>query len=129
MKVYTRFIGVWFVNFLVFYLANKYFVESYVLGNAVITPIVAATVSGFLLTLFTKFSKSLKSVVKLEKAGRIEMFLIYTLVNAFGIWLLAKISPVSGFGIPAFYLAIYLGFVASTLQWLLRQLFKATSLQ
>lgn len=128
MKVYARFLAVWILNFFVFFMANKYFPRFYVLGNAVITPAVAAAVSAFLLTIFTRFAKSLRPAVRLDRAGRIEMFLVYSVVNAFGIWLLAKIAPVTGFGIPAFYFAVYLGIVASLSQWLLRQVFKVVSL-
>jgi uncharacterized membrane protein YvlD (DUF360 family) len=56
------------------------------------------------------------------------MFLVYSAVNAFGIWLLGRIAPVSGFGLAAFYYAVYLGIIASVAQWLLRQIFKAATL-
>lgn len=129
MKSYSRFLAVWILNSALFFFANKFFPTNFVLGNAVLTPIAAAILSGFLLTLFTRFAKQVLKKVKMAEGGRMKKFLIYAAVNFFGIWLLARLSMVTGFGIPAFYFAIYLGVTACFFQWLVRQLFKATNLQ
>ena len=128
MKVYSRWLIVWIANSVLFLLANKYFPANFVLGNAVSTPIAAAIFSGFLLTLSTRFAKQVLQRTKAGKMGRIKMFLVYSAVNAVGIWIIARFSVVSGFGIPAFYFAVYLGLAASLFQWLVRQLFKAVKL-
>lgn len=129
MKAYSRFLAVWILNSTLFFFANKFFPTSFVLGNAVLIPIAAAILSGFLLTLFTRFAKQILKKVEMAEGGRMKKFLIYAVVNSFGVWVLARLSMVTGFGIPAFYFAIYLGLALCFGQWLLRQLFKAIKLQ
>ena len=121
MKPYIRFLIVWVVNSGLIFLANSYYPGSFVLGNAVMTPVTAGILTGFFLTLFTLFSKSFS---KKFLENRYKMFGYYFLVNSVGIWLLARLSVITGFGIPAFYRAFYLGFITVTAQWLARQGFK-----
>lgn len=128
MKVYIRWVAIWLVNSLLFYLASVVFPGNFVLGNASLTPTWAALVSGFLLTVLCRLSKPLISRFGLKLAGRYKMFVFYWLVNAVAIWLVARFSYLTGFGISAYYWAIGLGFVTNLFQWLTRQLFKAIKL-
>jgi hypothetical protein len=105
-------------------LANEFWPKNFVLGNAVIPPIYAAFFAGFLLMVFDRAAKPvIKKLIK-EERGRVIMFGIYWFVNFVGIWLIARVSFLSGFGISAFYFAVALGCIACIAQWLGRQLFK-----
>lgn len=128
MKFYLRFLLVWFVNSLVILLANQMYGIYYVLGNAVLTPMMAGIFTAFLLTVLTKSVKPLLVKAGLIKKGKGMMFITYWLVNSIVIWILARLSVITGFGIPAFYWAFVLGFIASFGQWLLRQGFKGFKL-
>lgn len=125
MKLYYKFLFIWLLNSIIFLLANKYYPSSYVLGNAVMTPLTAAIVSGFILSLILKLAKNFSSKVGKE---RYKLFVYYFLINAVGVWVIARLSVVSGFGIPVFTYAFCLGFFASLGQWLLRQVFKRAKL-
>ena len=129
-KFLKRFVVVWFVNSLAFYLANLFYPQNMVLGNANFSALTAAFVSGFLLTLLLRIAKPF--IVKFgvtKMQGRFAMFFFYFLANSFAIWILAKMAPVSGFGISKFYWAFELGFVVSLVQWLARQCFKTLGWQ
>lgn len=81
----------------------------------------AVILTGFLLTIFLRFAKSFS---KTFSGNRYKMFGYYFLTNAVGIWILARLSVVTGFGISAFYWAFYLGLATSFGQWITRQAFK-----
>jgi len=124
LKQYVRYLIIWAINTGVIMLANTYWPSNYVLGNAVIPPIYAAFFAGFLLMVFDKAMKPIIKRLIMKERSRYIMFGIYWFVNFVGVWLIARISVVSGFGISAFYFAIALGFVACVAQWLVRQFFK-----
>lgn len=125
MKMYIRFALIWAVNTILICLANFYYPQGYVLGNAVLTPVMAAVLTGFFLTLLLRIFATFKQK---PKKSRYMMFGYYFLANSVLIWGLARLSVVTGFGIPAFYWAFYLGFFAVLAQWLTRQAFKGLKL-
>jgi uncharacterized membrane protein YvlD (DUF360 family) len=105
-------------------LASEFWPSNFVLGNAVIPPIYAGLFAGFLLMVFDRAAKPIiKRIIVTERSHYI-MFGIYWFVNFVGIWLIARVSFLSGFGISAFYFALALGFVICLGQWLGRQFFK-----
>jgi hypothetical protein len=124
MKIYIRFLSAWALNSILFLLANNYYPKSYVLGNAVMMPVIAGVVAGFLLTFFLLVVRGLSTNFK---KPRYKAFAYYFLANSVGIWLIARLSVVSGFGIANFKLAFCLGLVATLLQWLLRQVLKKSN--
>ena len=128
MKLYVRFLIIWFVNASIFLLANNIYPRNYVLGNAVIPPVFAGIFAGFLLTIFTKAVRPILNKLGIKTQGRLTMIVFYLGLNSFGIWLIARLAIISAFGIPAFYWAFPLGGVAWLGQWLSRQIFKATDL-
>ncbi len=125
MKRYIRYLVIWAINTGVIMLANKYWPSNFVLGNAVIPPVYAAIFAGLLLTIFDKAIKPVVKKLNVKERGRIVMLGIYWLVNFLGIWIIARLSFLSGFGISAFYYGMILALFASLGQWLGRQLFKA----
>ncbi|MFC1625673.1 hypothetical protein ACFL1Q_01380 [Patescibacteria group bacterium] len=124
MKFYVRFITTWALNTLLILAFVSYYPTSYVLGNAVIPPVSAGIFAGFLLTLFCRLSKPFVKKLSTKAKGRVMMFVFYWLVNSVGIWIIARLSVISGFGIASFYKALILGAVVSLGQWALRQTFK-----
>lgn len=124
MKTYSRFLIVWFINFLIVYYANSLYPMYYALGNAGLSLIKAAIFSAFLLTLAGRIAKTVLPSWGIKTKGRYQKFLLYWLTNSAAIWLIARFSFVTGFGIRAYYYALVLGFIACLAQWLLRQVFK-----
>lgn len=124
MKFYLRFLLVWIVNSVVILLANQFYGRYFVLGNAVLTPMMAGILTGFLLTVLTRSIKPVLTRFGLAKKGRVVMFVKYWFINSIIIWILARLSVITGFGIPAFYWAFVLGITASLGQWIMRQVFK-----
>lgn len=125
MKLYIRFLSVWALNSALFLLAANYFPSNYVLGNAVMPPVTAGIFSGFLLTLILKFAKAFSKNFSEPKYKR---FVYYFLANSVAVWVIARLSVISGFGISSFKSAFCLGLAATLSQWLLRQAFKQFSL-
>lgn len=128
MKAYIRYTIVWLINTALILGANSLFPQNYVLGNAVIPPVYAALFTGFLLTVLCRAAKPVATKLKAQEKGRYVMFLIYFGVNTISIWVLARVSFLTGFGISAFYFAIFLGLATDLGQWVARQIFKATKL-
>lgn len=123
-KFVIKFVVYWIVNSIILGLANAFFPTNFVLGNAYLAIPVAVIFSGFLLTTLLFLAKGLARGGNLVKRERIFMFLFYWGSAAFGVWLVARIAPISGFGISRFTWAIAAGFVVSLANWLLRQAFK-----
>lgn len=128
MKVYVRYIIIWAINTVLILFANSYFPSNYVLGNAVVPPLYAAIFSGLLLTFFDRAAKPVIQKLLVNEKGRYIMFGIYWFTNFVGIWLIARFSFLSGFGISKFTYAITLAFVANLAQWAGRQMFKAVKI-
>ncbi len=128
LKQYIRYLIIWVINSGIILLANKLYPSNFVLGNAVVPPVYAALLAGLLLMVFDRAMKPIVNKLVLKGKGRFMMLGIYWLVNFVGIWLIARVSFLSGFGISAFYLAIVLGLAVCLGQWLGRQLFKITKL-
>jgi uncharacterized membrane protein YvlD (DUF360 family) len=122
MKAALRFLIFWVINSLLIYAANLAYPANFVLGSFMVSYVGAIVLAGFLLTLFCRISGPLVLKVGLSKPrGRYLMFLFYWGVNFVGIWLIARVAPYTGFGISAFYWALYLGFATNLLQWIVRQ--------
>ncbi len=125
-KFLVRFVLVWALNSSLFYLGNMLYPDSLVLGTATLSKGMAAVFSGLLLTILCKMAKPFVTKVGIKSvSGRLKMFVFYWLVNSLAIWIIARLAPISGFGIVAFYWAFLLGLATSLGQWLLRQVFKA----
>lgn len=128
MKHYLRFVLVWLANSLLIYLAATVYPSNFALGTAFVPTGIAPLAAGLVLTLICKVGKGLVKSLGVELKGRYSKFLYYWLVNSIGIWVVARFSTYTGLGISAYYWAVGLGFVASILQWLLRQAFKKSKI-
>jgi len=128
LKHYLRFILVWLANSLLIYIASALYPLSFVLGTAFVSVAIAPFIAGLGLTLICKLGKILLAKLGVELKGRYAKFVYYWVINAAGIWSLARFAPYSGLGISAYYWALGLGFATSLFQWLLRQAFKRSNL-
>jgi uncharacterized membrane protein YvlD (DUF360 family) len=128
LKHYLRFVLIWLANSLLIYIASALYPSSYVLGTARIAVGLAPFLCGLILTLICKLGKIILAKLGVELKGRYAKFVYYWLVNAAGIWIIARFAPFTGLGIAAYYWAILLGFFTSLFQWLLRQAFKRSNL-
>jgi hypothetical protein len=127
-KFTMKFLGYWVVNTLVLALANTFFPEAFELGNMYLSTPMAAILSGFLLTALLFLAKGLARSKYFTVKGRAIMFIYYWLAASAGIWVVARIATVSGFGIVRFTWAIGAGFAVSLSNWLLRQAYKGMKL-
>jgi hypothetical protein len=127
-KFTTKFAGYWVVNTLVLSLANTFFPDALELGNAYLSTPAAAVFSGFLLTTLLLLARGLSKTRSFAVKGRVIMFLYYWAAGSAGIWVVARIANVSGFGIVRFTWAIGCGFAVSLSNWLLRQAYKGMRL-
>ena len=128
MKFYIRFAFLWLVNSVILFLAASYYPTHFVLGNVAISRLTAGIFAGFLITFLCRLAKPIIGKFGLKLKGRIKMLGFYWLINSLAIWLVARLSIISGFGISAFYWAFALGIVTTLAQWAVRQAFKATGL-
>jgi len=128
MKFVVKFVGYWVVNAVTLALANTYFPGSFELGNAYLGIPMAVLLSGFLLTTMLFLAKGIAKSQNFAIKGRYIMFLYYWGAASVGIWVIARIAAVSGFGIVRFTWAIGAGFAVSLGNWLLRQAFKGVKL-
>src|SRR3989344_7512638 len=120
-KQLKKFFVYWVVNSALMYLVNYLMPNYYVLGNVNFTPMSAGLVAGFALTLVGFIAKTFAKGAGLTKRGRYPMFLYYGLANSAGVWVIARVADLTGFGIARFYWALLLGFLASATHWLVRQ--------
>lgn len=127
-KFAVKFVGYWIVNSVILGLANAFFPANFVLGNAFLNVPVAAVFSGFLLTVLLSMAKGLARTMKHSKNSRIIMFAFYWGAASFGVWIVARIALISGFGISNFAWAIVAGMIVSFANWLMRQAYKGMEL-
>ena len=128
-KKYTKFLIIWAANSLVVFLANWFYPTNVVIGTYRTSFVLAVALTGLLITLFCRgASVFLKKYVQKYLKGRYGMFVFYWVVNAATVWIIARIAPISGFGISSYFWALILGFGLSLGQWLVRQGFKSTKL-
>jgi hypothetical protein len=127
-KFIVRFVSYWIVNTIIISFANTFFPNAFELGNANLSIPVAGIFSGFLLTIVLLIARGLARSGKLLVRGRVFMFLYYWGSASIGIWLVARVAGLSGFGIARFTWAIGVGFATAFIHWVLRQAFKGMKL-
>lgn len=111
------FISFWVSNSLFFYLAFLVWPGSVVLGNDIRSPVAAAMLNGFLLTIVIAALPLILKTVNFKVKTGTEQTIIYLVFNTVAIWVLAHLATFTGFGITAFWVAIVLGFGINLLQW------------
>jgi hypothetical protein len=110
----------WIVNSFVISFFHYLYPNDFVLGTVKFTPLDASIYSGFWLT-FVVWTFWDYIMAKEIKFGGIKTGLWFWMANVIGIWVTARLSNFTGFGISYFYLAIILGFFTNLLQRLIRK--------
>ena len=122
MYNHILFISYWVVNSFLLYLASRVLPESYALGTWKFTQFEAAIYAGFWLTFFVWSMWDFILTKGLKLTDGLSTILYFWGVNSLGIWLVARFSQITGFGISAFYWALYLGLVTDLVQRIARNI-------
>jgi uncharacterized membrane protein YvlD (DUF360 family) len=110
------FVGFWVINLLVLYLGYMVGTGSIVLGNASLTPVSAAIITGLLLTIIIFLVQPVLDILKIKAGDEKSLNLIYLVLNIVGLWVLARLAAYTGFGIVRFWVAIILGIIVTFFQ-------------
>jgi hypothetical protein len=113
MKRKIYFLIFWVIDSLLLFLSTLAFPESFVLGTAKHTLLVAAILSGFLWTLLLWLSKPVSIKIKIK--GELNKSLFFFGVNFIGLWLVARFAPYTGFGVVSFVYLLGLAAVAEVI--------------
>jgi len=124
IKTLLKLLLIWLTNTLVISLGNLLYPFNLVLGTYNRTTVQAALYAGLALTIVCYVGKKLYPALKIKLKGKVAMFGYYWAVNSVALWLIAKFPTMFGFGISAFYWAIFLGLFTNLGQWVVRQLLK-----
>ena len=124
LKKNIPFISFWILNSLLLYLATLVYPSAYVLGNMSLSSGMAAIVAGLVWTAIVWWLRPLCRNLNIKPKGRYNMFAFYWVANFIAIWVTARLSVLTGFGIYRFTWAIWLALVADVAQWLVWQVLK-----
>lgn len=105
------------VNAIAIYLTPSFLADSVVLGTSTVPPVVAAIISGVLLTLVVSLVDPLMKQAKLKVTNELLWGAIYGIVNIIAVWVIARGAVYTGMGITSFFVAVVLGIVLMLLQW------------
>lgn len=114
---YSNLLGLWVVNLVIFTVANLFFSDKIVLGNALLPYVAALLITTFLLTAAIFLIKPALAYTNLKIKGGLNWFLIYIIANIVLVWVLARLAVITGFGITSFLVAVVLGIVLNIGQW------------
>ncbi len=117
LRKYVPFLSFWLLNSILLYLAELLFPAYFVLGNFWLSGPAAMFWVGLWISIIVWIAQSLPEKFNVKIDGPLKMFTYYWLVNLAAIWVLARFAQLSGFGITAFYWAIFLGLIANVTQW------------
>jgi uncharacterized membrane protein YvlD (DUF360 family) len=117
LKKYLPFIALWLVNSLLLSLATNFYPANFELGNFWLTKLAATFWAGFWLTTLVWVAKPVSTRFNINLEGKGRIFLFYWGCNSIAIWLIARLAPITGFGISRYYWAIGLGFIMNITQW------------
>ncbi|MBI2065952.1 phage holin family protein [Candidatus Woesebacteria bacterium] len=123
LKKYYGFISFWVLDSLLLYLASVVYPAAYVLGTFRLSVFWAAIFAGFLWTVLVWFSEPIVAIVKLKISDKMKTF-FYLFANFVALWLVARISAYSGFGIASFVWAFLLALIANFVQYLIMKVVK-----
>lgn len=114
---YTLLLAIGIANAIVLYLSNMFFPTYVVLGNNVLSPILATVVTGFLLAAITALPLPIMKAVGLKTKNELYLAVVYLIFNVVGLWVLARLANYVGFGVSSYIVILVLGFVLNILQY------------
>lgn len=107
------------VNTVVILLANMLFPQSVVLGNDLISPVMAAIYSMVVLSLMAVGMMPVIEFVTVQQKMNLtstHWMLLYWVINTGGLWLLSRFAELLGMGLRSWVVAVVLGLVLNLVQ-------------
>ncbi len=118
MKKYlVPFIVLWIIDSVLIYLSRLIYPHYFVLGGMYMSAWGAIITAGFTWTLLVWLIKPFVYLFAKLK-GRLLMFGFYFLANFVALWLTARLSPITGFGVTRFTWLVILAIVADIIQYI-----------
>lgn len=117
MKKFVPFLSLWLVGSLLLWLANMLYPTYYVLGNANLTGVLAAIVTGLVWTAVVWKSMVFTKKLGIKDNDMLKQALYFLVVNFITLWVIARFSALFGFGVVSYFWVFALAFVANLVQW------------
>ncbi len=114
---YKLLVSISVVNAIVLYVGSMLFPTDLVLGNNILSPVLAALVTGTILSAVMALLEPILKSLKLKIKNEMHLALVYLVFNILGLWVLAKLANYSGFGVSSYMVVVVLGLVLNTLQY------------
>ncbi|KKQ98798.1 MAG: hypothetical protein UT24_C0001G0079 [Candidatus Woesebacteria bacterium GW2011_GWB1_39_12] len=121
MKRYQQFLLFWLVNSAILFLANLFFPQAVTLGNSILAMYQAVILSGFYWSLIIWYLEPVLKDMQVPQKDNTSMMLAYLSVNFATVWLLARMSFLTGVGIASFVYALGIAVVANFAQYMVWQ--------
>jgi hypothetical protein len=110
------------VSLIVLYIANMLFPSNVVLGNHIVTPMMALLMSSIVISLLgvgaTPLIEWASKAINL-KLNASHWMLLYLVINTLVVWLVARFAEILGLGVSSWVVALGLGFILDVAQGLL----------
>lgn len=116
-KQTTFWVVMYLINTVVLYTLSLFFPAEIVFGNATLPPILAVLITSLLLTGLLTQVEPIVTALKIKITNEAYWGILYGVFNIGGLWLIARISEWSGFGITSFSVAILLGIILNVCQY------------
>ncbi len=114
---YILFISIAVVNAVVLYVGSMFFPSDIVLGNSNLSPILAAFVTGLLLSAIIGLPEPIMKASNVKIKNEMHLALVYLVFNILGLWVLARLANYVGFGVTSYIVVIVLGLILNMLQY------------
>mgnify|MGYP001609295389 CR=1 FL=1 len=110
-------ISIGIANAFVLYISSMLFPTNIVLGNNSLTPILAAVLTGFILSAVMALPEPTMKAIGLKTKNEMHLAFVYLVFNVVGLWVLGRIANYVGFGVSSFVVVFVLGFVLNFVQY------------
>lgn len=117
MKNSSLLLAMWLVNGTLILLANWFMPETYVLGTYRMGVFVSALVASLVWTIITLLVEPVLKVANYKPKNPVVSMLIYLVANFVGLWLVARMAPLTGFGVMSWVWVLALAFVGNLVQF------------
>ncbi len=125
MKDTRLFIPYWIISSVLLFFAPLFLGNLVVVGNARLSGLLSAIISGFILALAHALLLPALRSIHVQLKSDWEMIVTGASVNVLGIWFIARYADLTGFGVASFLLAAGLGILLYGLEWFIGNQFLA----
>lgn len=117
MERYKKFLILWLINVLLLVTFSILFPMNYALGNSLFTPLQAVVFAGLIWNLVIWYAGPFFEDLGLKLMDSWQMMMGYLLINFGVLWVLARLSVITGFGISSWSYVLGLAIVANVVQY------------